>query len=127
MIQVREFLSSERLTLPIVEIEKKQGGEYDTSFTAPPDNRPLETDVILLLKSGGRSSKPRFAQFNHKQLQAASGLVRGCYKPLSTDRLHTPLSWTEPFAFVHGMLFPLMSGRATSSITDFKQPSISTF
>jgi acyl-CoA synthetase (AMP-forming)/AMP-acid ligase II len=111
LIRVREFMSAERFTLPLIEIEKRQGGEYDTSFTPAPDNRPLETDPILLLRSGGGAhGKHRLAQFNHKQLQAASGFLRGCYKPLSTDRLHTNLSWAHPYSFTHGLLFPLLAG-----------------
>lgn len=107
---VREFLSHERLTLPIVEIEKKQGGEYDTSFTPPPENKPLETDVILLTRTGGTLSKHKFVSLNHKQLQHAVVCIRGCYKPTATDRILTTLSWSHPFALVHSMLFPLMNG-----------------
>ncbi len=108
--KVREFLSHERLVLPIVEIERKQGGEYDTSFTAPSDQKPLETDVVFLLRTRGRNSKPKFVQFNHKHLQAACTSLRGCYKVLPTDRILTTLSWSHPFALIHGMLFPLMAG-----------------
>jgi len=107
---VREFLSHERLTLPIIEIEKKQGGEYDTSFTPPPDNKPLDTDVILLTRSGGTLAKPKFVSLNHKQIQHAVTCIRGCYKPTATDRVLTTLSWSHPFALVHSMLFPLMNG-----------------
>jgi acyl-CoA synthetase (AMP-forming)/AMP-acid ligase II len=107
---VREFLSHERLVLPIIEIEKKQGGEYDTSFTPPPENKPLDTDVILLTRSGGTLAKPKFVSLNHKQLQHAALSIRGCYKPMPTDRILTSLTWAHPFALMHSMLFPLMNG-----------------
>jgi long-chain acyl-CoA synthetase len=107
---VREFLSSERLTLPIIEIEKKQGGEYDTSFTPPPDNKPVDTDTALLLSAGGTSGKRKFIAINHKQLHHAANAIRGSYKVLPTDRMLTTLSWAHPFSFVHAMIFPLMNG-----------------
>ena len=110
LLQVREFLSSERLTLPIIEIEKKQGGEYDTSFTAQADQKPVDTDPIFLFATQGRTGKPKNIQLNHKHLQHAAACLKGCYKVLPTDRIHTTLSWAHPFSFVHGMLFPLMSG-----------------
>lgn len=110
LIAVREFLSSEHRVTPIIEIEKKQGGEYDTSFTAPAENKPAETDVILLLASGGRTAKPKVIQLNHKHLFGAASILKGTYKPLSTDRLHTKLTWAHPYSFVHGFLFPLMQG-----------------
>jgi long-chain acyl-CoA synthetase len=108
---VREFLSSERLTIPIIEIEKKQGGEYDTSFTPPPENKPLDSDPVLLLAAGGTATgKRRYISINHKELHHAASAIRGCYKALPTDRMLTTLSWAHPFSFVHAMLFPLMNG-----------------
>ena len=110
LTHVREFMSAEHITLPIIEIEKKQGGEYDTSFTAQPENKPIDTDVILLLRSGGRTAKPKYVQYNHKHLQSASAMLKSPYKPLPTDRAHTTMSWAHPFAFTHSFLFPLMTG-----------------
>jgi acyl-CoA synthetase (AMP-forming)/AMP-acid ligase II len=107
---VRDFLNHERFHIPIIEIEKKQGGEYDTSFTPPPDNKPLESDLVLLVRSGGRTGKPKFVSINHKELQHAASTVRVCWKPLPTDRVLTTLSWAHPFSFVHSMLFPLLNG-----------------
>lgn len=106
----RELLQTARLNLPLIEIEKKQGGEYDTSYSPPADNPPAETDTILLLRTGSGGSKPRFAAFNHKQLQFAAVCLRGKYHVLPSDRILTPLSWANPFAWVHGVLFPLLTG-----------------
>lgn len=106
----REMLSQERLHLPIVEIERKQGGEYDTSFTPPPDHVPQENDPIILFRTGGSTGKPKFVSMNHKQLQHAATCLRGPYHVTPNDRITTQMNWAHPFAFVHGMLFPLMVG-----------------
>jgi len=107
---VKELLAHERLNLPVIEIEKKQGGEYDTSYTAPPEHTPKETDPVLLLRTGGTTAKPKYIAFNHKQVIAAATAIRGQYHLLGTDRFLTTMSWAHPFAFVHGMLAPLMLG-----------------
>jgi acyl-CoA synthetase (AMP-forming)/AMP-acid ligase II len=111
-LPVRELFSAERIMVPTFEIDKKQGGEYDSSFTAPAENKPKETDLILFLRSGGRTGKPKHVVLSHKQIVAAQASIKGSYRVLSTDRLLTTLSWAHPFALVHGLLFPLMTGMA---------------
>jgi acyl-CoA synthetase (AMP-forming)/AMP-acid ligase II len=113
--RMREYLQHARLSLPIVEIEKKQAGEYDPSYTPPPDNIPLDTDIALLVRTGGNGGAPKFVALNHKSLHHATISLRGSYHLQATDRVFTPMSWSHPFAFLHGMLFPLMVG-ATSVI-----------
>ncbi|OFZ54091.1 MAG: hypothetical protein A2428_13200 [Bdellovibrionales bacterium RIFOXYC1_FULL_54_43] len=108
--QTREILLSARMSLPIVEIEKKHGGEYDTSFTASTEHQPLETDTVLLLRTAGLTGKPHLAAFTHKQLNHATTCLRSLYHVNLSDRFMTKLNWAHPFAFLHGMLFPLMSG-----------------
>jgi acyl-CoA synthetase (AMP-forming)/AMP-acid ligase II len=108
--KARDILQSAHLNLPIVEMEKKKGGEYDTSFTPPPDHTPKEDDVILMLRSGGTTGKPRFVNFTHRQLLHGAVAIRSHYRLLGTDRIHTTLSWSHPFALVHSLLFPLLSG-----------------
>lgn len=107
---MRDLLQSARLNLPLIEIEKKQGGEFDTSFTAAPDAAPAETDPVLLLRTGQYSGQARYASFTHKQLHAAASALKGKYRLQSADRIFTPLNWSHPFAFVHGLLLPLLSG-----------------
>jgi acyl-CoA synthetase (AMP-forming)/AMP-acid ligase II len=108
--QAREYNSHGRLNLPIVEIEKKQGGEYDTSYTPPPDQVPADTDPILLVKTGGHSGKPKWIPINHKQLLHAAICLRGSYHLKPTDRVLTQLNWAHPFALLHGMLMPVLNG-----------------
>ena len=108
--KVRELLQSAHVSIPIIEIERKQGGEYDTSFSPAPDFKPLDTDPILALKTSGNRGKSRFVTLNHKQIQHASVSLRGLYSLLPTDRAHTVMNWAHPFAWVHGMLLPLMNG-----------------
>jgi long-chain acyl-CoA synthetase len=108
--KVRDMLVENRLSLPIIEIEKKQGGEYDTSYTPTPDNVPNDADPILMFRTPGTTGKPKFAIFNHKQVYHAALCVRGPYHLLPTDRVMTTMNWAHPFAFVHGALMPLMAG-----------------
>jgi fatty-acyl-CoA synthase len=110
LMKVRDFLQKERLNLPIIEIEKKHGGEYDTSFSPQPDNRPTDMDKILLLRTEGTTQKPRNVIFNHKQLGHAVISLKSPYRLLPTDRFLTSMSWANPFAFLHGFLLPLMTG-----------------
>lgn len=105
----REILHNYRLSLPLIEIEKKQGGEYDTSFTPQPEQTPIETDPVLLLRTGGNTGKPKYISFSHRQLLHSSSALKTLYHLSATDRFHTSLPWSHPFALSHGMLLPLMT------------------
>ena len=108
--RARELLQSARLNLPIIEIERKHGGEYDTSFSAPADLQPQESDPVVLFKTGGYSGPARFVPVNHKQLLHASLYLKNASGIQPADRVFTQLSWAHPFPFVHGLLFPLLAG-----------------
>ncbi|OFZ80167.1 MAG: hypothetical protein A2583_15720 [Bdellovibrionales bacterium RIFOXYD1_FULL_53_11] len=107
---VRDIMMTGHINLPIIEMEKKQGGEYATSFTPPPDNPPNEMDQIVLFRTAGNTGKPKFVGFNHKQLTGAASALKGPYHVGSTDRFYTNLSWAHPYAFMHAMFMPLMTG-----------------
>lgn len=106
----RELLRTERLNLPIIEIERKQGGEYDASYSPPPENPPKETDTILLLRTAGTVGEAKFAAFDHRSLAHAATALRGAYRAGAADRFLTTLNWSHPFAWMHAMLFPLLGG-----------------
>jgi acyl-CoA synthetase (AMP-forming)/AMP-acid ligase II len=106
----RDLFNHFRTSLPIIEIEKKHGGEYDTSFTPPADNKPLETDPILLLRTAGVTGRPKFVPLTHKQLSHAAASLRGAYHFNPSDRIYTRLHWSNPFAFTHAVLLPLLLG-----------------
>lgn len=108
--KAREVLSAARLSLPIIEIEKKKGGEYDSSFTPPSENAPLDTDNVLLLRTAGATGKPKFVPLNHKAVQHAAVALRSPYHLGAGERVLTTLPWSTPFALVHGMLMPIMLG-----------------
>lgn len=108
--KAREILAAYKLSLPIVEIEKKHGGEYASSFSPPPDQAIKETDPVLLLRSAGTNAKPKFGIFTHKQLVSGSTAFKGLYHLNATDHFLTPLPWAHPFPLIHGMLFPLLCG-----------------
>ncbi len=108
--KARDLLHEAHLSIPLIEIEKKHGGEYDTTFTPPPENMPNEKDVVLLLRTHGSVEKPRFTAFTHKQLHHAAFCLKAPYHSLPSDRFLTTMNWSHPFAFTHGMLFPLLTG-----------------
>jgi len=108
--KVKEVLSNYKLRLPIIEIEKKQGGEYDKSFTTSSDHAPQERDTVLLLRTAGTSGPPKLAAFSHTQVIAAVQAVKGLIHPSMSDRTLTKLSWSHPFAFMMGMMFPILTG-----------------
>ena len=112
LTRARDLLRGQWLqSIPILEIEKKQGGEYDTSFTPAPDKMPLDTDTILILRTAGTSTgKPRYCAFNHLQLQHAVSCLKAPYRLQGADKVFTKESWSHPFYFIHGMLLPLLSG-----------------
>ncbi|OFZ20468.1 MAG: hypothetical protein A2X94_10660 [Bdellovibrionales bacterium GWB1_55_8] len=106
----REVLRNERLSLPVFEFDKKKGGEYDAGFAAPSDSPPRDTDIILLLRTSGSQGKPKLAAFDHNRLIHAATAIRVLYRAGKADRFLTPMNWAHPFAFIHGMLFPLLNG-----------------
>lgn len=108
--QVRQTLSNLYLNLPLIEIEKKRGGEYDTTYTPPSDKVPKETDIVLVLKTGGITGKPKLVAVNHKEVQSAATCLRKPYHSGGADRFFTTLHWSSPFAFTHSVLYPLMTG-----------------
>ncbi len=108
--RVREILQSEHLGLPLIEIERKVGGEYDPTFTPQPDHAPQETDVVLLLRTAGTTGRPRYVPLTHKQLHHAALSLRGLYHSQPADRFLTTLNWSNPFGIMHGMLYPLLTG-----------------
>jgi long-chain acyl-CoA synthetase len=108
--KARDLIHEMHLSAQIIEIEKKQGGEYDMTFTPPPENMPTEKDVILLMRTHGRTDKPKFTAFTHKQLHHSVFSLKAPYHTLPTDRFITTMSWAHPFAFVHGMLYPFLTG-----------------
>lgn len=107
---VRELLNTERIYLPIVEIEKKQGGEYDPTFTPAPEHQPKDTNTVVIFRSQGITGKPKYIQYNHKNLAAAITPLKQAYKLGANDKVMSIGNWAHPFQFIHGMLFPIMTG-----------------
>lgn len=110
--RVRDLFRRQNLSLPIIELEKKRAGEYDATFVAPPEHQPNEKDAILLLRTAGTAGRYKYVLFNHLQLQGPLIGLRKLYRFTNNERVLTSMSWSHPFAFVHGMLFPILNGAA---------------
>lgn len=108
--RVRDLLRRRGVSAPVIDVEKKHGGEYATSYVPPTDHVPTDKDPVLLLRTAGTAGKYKYALFNHLQIQAAVAALKKPYRVGPNDRFLTILSWAHPFAFVHGMLFPILGG-----------------
>ncbi len=108
--RIQDVFRRRGISLPVIEVEKKRGGEYSTSYIAPADNPPKDSDPILLLKSAGTAGKSKYALFNHLQVQAAVQGLKPIYKSTAADRFFTTMNFSHPFAWMHGFLYPILSG-----------------
>lgn len=108
--RVNDLIRTRSLNLTVVEIEKKKGGEYDTSYSPPPDHPLKETDPAVILRHESFGSKTKYIFFTHKQIYTAATSVRKFYHFSATDRVLTTMSWAHPFSLVHGLLTPIFAG-----------------
>lgn len=113
LARVQDLARRRGISIPVLDIEKKKGGEYSTSFVPQADQVPKDQDPVLLLRTAGTAGKYKYALFSHAQVQAAVGAIKKMYRPSAQGGAQvflTTQSWAHPFAFVHGMLFPVMTG-----------------
>jgi acyl-CoA synthetase (AMP-forming)/AMP-acid ligase II len=107
--KANDIIRTYGLNVQVIEIEKKKGGEYDPSYSPPPDHPLKETDPVLVLRHQELGLPTKYIFFTHKQLTAAASAVRKFYHFTANDRVMTSLSWAHPFALIHGMLAPLFA------------------
>lgn len=110
LTRIRDLFRRRGISVQVVDIEKKRGGEYNASYVPPPDQVPKDTDPILMLRTSGTAGAYKICLFNHVQVQAAAHALKRTYKAGSAEVFFTTLNWSHPFAFTHGLLFPLFSG-----------------
>lgn len=121
MRRATELMRNHGLSLPIIEMEKKKGGEYDKSYSPPPEIPLKETDTILVLRTAGLTeNRPKTMLFNHRQLYHAATIIRRMYHLSPTDRVFTTLGWSDPFSLVHGLLMPLFNGACCAIDPQFR-------
>jgi acyl-CoA synthetase (AMP-forming)/AMP-acid ligase II len=108
--KVNEISRVHGLNLQIVEIEKKKGGEYDPSYSPPPDHPLKETDQILIVRHQEMGAVTKYIFFTHKQIYTAATAVRKFYHFGANEKVLTTLSFAHPFSLVHGLLTPLFAG-----------------
>jgi len=108
--KVNEIVRVHGLNLSIVEIEKKKGGEYDPSYSPPPDHPLKETDQVLIVRHQELGSVNKYIFFTHKQIYAAATAVRRFYHFGANEKVLTTLSLSHPFSLIHGHLTPLFAG-----------------
>ena len=106
----RELLRGERLSLPVIEIERKQGGEFDQTFAPRPENTPRDHEPALVFRTAGVTEEPRLVTYTVRGLHHAAQALKTIYQAAPGERLCTTLPWSHPFAFLHGALFPVLTG-----------------
>lgn len=112
-------------SLNIVELQKKRGGEYDTSFSPAPERPLKDSDPLLILKKKEYGAGPNYIFFSHKKVHAATVGLRRFYRLLPSDRVLGQINWGHPFGLTHGLLLPLFAG-ATCAV-DPQSPSVEEF
>lgn len=125
--RIRDLFRRQGFSIPIIELEKKRGGEYDTSFVAPVDNQPLDKDEVLLLRTARTAGRYKYCAFNHLHLQAPIMGVKRLYHFSGNERVFTSINWANPYAFVHGMLVPILSGAAVVVDLGFRNEELLDF
>jgi acyl-CoA synthetase (AMP-forming)/AMP-acid ligase II len=108
--RVNDIIRTYALGLTVVEIEKKKGGEYDPSYSPPPDHPLKETDPVLALRQKELGQETKYIFFTHKQLYTAATGIRRFYHFGANEKVMTSMSWAHPFSLVHGLLLPLFAG-----------------
>lgn len=106
----RDLFRRRGISTPVIDIEKKKGGEFSSSFVPPADQTPKDTDQILLLRSAATAGEYKYCSFNHNQVIGAAKGLKKPYKPTAGDIFFTIMNWSHPYAFMHSMVFPLLSG-----------------
>lgn len=113
------------LSLTAVEIQKKKGGEYDPSYTPPPDRPLKDSDIVLIQRQEEYGDERRYSFFSHKQIYVSTASIKKFYRLTPSDRILTTMSWSHPFALTHGMLLPLFVG--STCVADPQSPTIEEF
>ncbi len=110
LARVNNLIRAHSLAINVIEIEKKKGGEYDPSYSPPPDRPLKETNIVLAVRQEEFGEPTKYIYFNHKQIYLASTAIRRSYHLLANDRIFTSLNWSHPFALIHSALMPMFYG-----------------
>lgn len=125
LARARDFQRSTGLPISIIELEKKRGGEYDTSFTPAPERPLKETDIALILRKDEFGTDRKYIFFNHKKIYQSVNSVKRFYRLTPNDRVLTNTNWSHPFGLTHGLLLPLFLG--STCVVDPLSPSVEEF
>ena len=120
--RMKEFIKNFRLSIPIIQCESRRWGEYDTTYRLPTSMSASDSDVVALFETAGTAGKSKMVPFTHTMLQHACLVLRSIYRTSPIDQFFTfNNSLAKPFYFVHGLIFPLISGCGVV-ITDLIAP-----
>lgn len=117
--RMKEFMKSNRMALPVIPCETRRWGEYDTTYRLPVSMSAADTDVVCYFETAGVAGKKKWVPYTHTMIQQAALILKNIYKNAPIDTFMSyGASFTNPFYFIHGLIFPLLSGN-TIEIADW--------
>jgi len=120
--RVKDLLKNNGIMIPVIQCEARRWGEYDTTYRLPVSMSASDTDVVALFDTAGTTGAPKTVPMNHTMLQQACLVLRSAYRAAAIDNFFSfNHSLSDPFYFIHGLLFPLMTGCGVV-ITDLVVP-----
>lgn len=125
LAKAREYKRQHGGGITIIELDKKKGGEFDTSYSAPPERPLREGDVALILKKSSELEDSRYLFFSHKKVVTSVMAVKKFYRLTGNDKLLGQISWSHPFGLTHGLLLPLFTG--ATCVVDPQSPTVEDF
>jgi len=121
--RVQDMLKNNRMTsIRVIQCEARRWGEYDTTYRLPTSVTASDNDIVAIFETMGSAGKPKLVPWTHTMVQQATLVLKSIYRPSSIDTFFTyNASLMNPFYFMHGLIFPLMSG-CQILITDITAP-----
>ncbi|MCC6277924.1 MAG: acyl--CoA ligase [Oligoflexia bacterium] len=120
--RMKDMCKNNNIMIPIIQCEARRWGEYDNTYRLPPGMSAADNDVVAIFETKGTSGKPKLVPWTHDMIQQACLVLRSAYRAGPTDTFFVyGASLSDPFYFLHGMLFPLIHGSGIL-ITDITSP-----
>lgn len=122
--RIKELMKNNRINLHVIPCETRRWGEYDTSYKLPVSVTIREDEPVCMFETSGTSGKPKWVGYTHTMIQQACLVWKSIYRVSAIDTFMTyNASLTNPFYFMHGLMFPMLSG-ASIEIADFAATNV---
>jgi long-chain acyl-CoA synthetase len=122
--RMKDMVRNNHLTIPIIQCESRRWGEYDTTYRLPTSMSASDSDVVALFDTAGTTNNnvAKIVPYTHSMIQQACLILKTVYRLNPIDNFFTyNSSLANSFHFIHGLMFPLLSGCGTV-ISDLVAP-----